>query len=85
MKTFIPSRAYASNRNNPIFLFIALFIIAFVCFILYASFLGLYLAFSASALLGIIVLIVEPAPLVIGLWSIFFGVNLAAKWMLALS
>ena len=62
---------------------IALIVVAFICFIFYASFLGLYLAFSASALLGIIVLIVEPAPLVIGLWSIFFGVNLAAKWMLA--
>jgi hypothetical protein len=59
--------------------------VAFICFVIYASILGLYLAFSASALLGILVLIVEPAPLVIGCWYIFFGVDLAAKWMAALT
>jgi hypothetical protein len=56
-------------------------IATFFCFILFALGLGLYLAFSASVLLGIVVLIVEPAPLVIGLWYIFFGVNLAEKWL----
>jgi hypothetical protein len=56
-------------------------IATFICFILFAIGLGLYLAFSASVLLGIVVLIVEPAPLVIGLWYIFFGVNLAEKWL----
>jgi len=45
---------------------------------------GLYLAFSASILLGIIVLLVEPAPLVIGLVYLFMGVDLAAKIMEAL-
>ena len=54
---------------------------AFLLFVIGASFFGLYLAFSASVLLGILVLIVEPAPLVIGLWYIFFGVNLATEWM----
>lgn len=38
---------------------------------------GLYLAFSASIILGIIVLIVEPSPLVIGLVMLFFHKNLA--------
>jgi hypothetical protein len=38
---------------------------------------GLYLAFSASILLGIVVLIVEPSPLVIGLVMLFFHKNLA--------
>lgn len=46
---------------------------------------GLYLAFSASILLGIIVLIVEPAPLVIGLVYLFMGIDLAAKIMEALT
>lgn len=38
---------------------------------------GLYLAFSASILLGIIVLIVEPSPLIIGLVMLFFHKDLA--------
>ncbi|NJO48163.1 MAG: hypothetical protein HC840_00445 [Leptolyngbyaceae cyanobacterium RM2_2_4] len=38
---------------------------------------GLYLAFSASIILGVIVLIVEPSPLIIGLVMIFFDKNLA--------
>ena len=38
---------------------------------------GLYLAFSASIILGIIVLIVEPSPLIIGLVMLFFQKNLA--------
>lgn len=42
---------------------------------------GLYLAFSASILLGIIVLFVEPMPLVIGLVYLFMNVDLAQKIM----
>ena len=38
---------------------------------------GLYLAFSASIILGIIVLLVEPSPLIIGLVMFFFHKNLA--------
>lgn len=38
---------------------------------------GLYLAFSASILLGIVVLMVEPSPLIIGLVMLFFHKNLA--------
>jgi hypothetical protein len=37
---------------------------------------GLYLAFSASIVLGIIVLIVEPSPLIISLVYIAFGKNI---------
>jgi len=44
-----------------------------VCAVLY----GIYLAFCASILLGILVLLVEPSPLVIGLVMIFFHKNLA--------
>lgn len=49
------------------------------------SFYGLYLAFSASILLGIIVFFAEPSPLVIALVAIFWKVNLPEKilaWLL---
>ena len=45
------------------------------------TFYGLYLAFSASIILGIIVLFVEPAPLVFGLVMMFMHVNLATEIM----
>jgi len=38
---------------------------------------GLYLAFSASIVLGIITFIVEPSPLIFGLVMFFFHKNLA--------
>lgn len=38
---------------------------------------GIYLAFSASILLGVIVLFVQPSPLIIGLVMLFFHKNLA--------
>lgn len=38
---------------------------------------GLYLAFSASIVLGIIVFIVEPSPFIIGAVMLFFDKNLA--------
>lgn len=38
---------------------------------------GLWLAFSASIILGIIVLLVEPSPFIIGLVMIAFNKNLA--------
>jgi hypothetical protein len=59
--------------------YVYLCVVATIFAIILTSFLGLYLAFSASILLGIVVLLVEPAPLVIGLWYIFFGVDLAAR------
>ena len=42
-----------------------------------AAIYGLYLAFSASILLGILVLFVQPSPLIIGLVALFFHKNLA--------
>ena len=62
-----------------------LLVVAFFGTLLYATLLGLYLAFSASLLLGLVVLVVEPAPLVIGLWHIFFGVDLAARFLATFS
>lgn len=59
--------------------------LAFIGTIIYATFLGLYMAFSASILLGIVVLLVEPAPLVIGLWWLFFHVDLAERFLVAFS
>ena len=40
---------------------------------------GLYLAFSASILLGIVTLFVEPSPLIFGLVMLFTGTNLPEK------
>ena len=54
-----------------------LMIFAWVIFCLCMAIYGLYLAFSASILLGIVALIVEPSPLVIGLVMFFFHKNLA--------
>lgn len=45
--------------------------------LLLATVYGLWLAFSASIILGIIVLLVEPSPAIIGLVMLFFGKNLA--------
>lgn len=45
--------------------------------ILGATIYGLYLAFSASLLVGILALIIEPSPLIIGLVMLFFDKNLA--------
>ena len=56
-----------------------------ILFVLCIVLLGLYLAFSASVLLGFAVLIVEPAPLVIGIASIFWGVDLAQRILAELS
>lgn len=50
---------------------------AFMAFMMSMMFYGLYLAFSASLILGIIVFIVEPSPLIIGLVMFFFDKNLA--------
>jgi hypothetical protein len=59
----------------PIFLWLAAFGL---------SIYGLVLAFQASVILGIVALIIEPSPLVIGLVMFFGGVNLAEKVALAL-
>lgn len=54
-----------------------LMIFAWVFFAIAMMVYGLYLAFSASVILGIIVFLVEPSPLVIGLVMFFFQKNLA--------
>lgn len=54
-----------------------LLVFAFWGFMLFSTVYGLYLAFSASILLGIIVFIIEPSPLIIGLVMLFFDKNLA--------
>ncbi len=54
---------------------------AFAGFMLYAAIYGLYLAFSASVILGIICLFVQPSPSVIGLVMIFFHKDLAQAVM----
>lgn len=51
--------------------------LAFAGFMMYAAIYGIYLAFSASVLLGIIVLFAQPSPSVIGLVMIFFHKDLA--------
>ena len=64
---------------------LAVLVLAFFGTLIYATFLGIYMAFSASILLGIVVLLVEPAPLVIGLWWLFFHVDLAERFLVAFS
>ena len=55
----------------------ALIMIVIIVGAIVASIYGLYLAFSASILLGILALFVEPSPLIIGLVMMFFHKNLA--------
>ena len=53
--------------------------------ILLISIYGIYLSFSASIMLGIINLVVAPAPFIIGSVKLAFGVDLAQKIVQALS
>lgn len=66
-------------RNEKGFTVIELMIVLVVlCIFLPAvglSIYGLYLAFSASILLGIVALIIEPSPLVFGI-AMLFGKNI---------
>ena len=62
-------------------LFIVLFTIAFTLAVLGFTVYGLYLAFSASILLGILTLIVEPSPLVFGIAMAFWKINLPVMLM----
>lgn len=50
--------------------------VCFGLFMLGMSIYGLYLAFSASIILGIVAFFVEPSPLVFGLVMFFFDKNL---------
>lgn len=53
--------------------------VAFGIGIIGVSLYGLYLAFSASVLLGILALLIEPSPLIFGLFMLFANVNLAER------
>jgi len=64
--------AFMSIPVVGVFLFFALWGLMLV-----STIYGLYLAFSASIILGLIVLIVEPSPAIIGLVMLFFDKNLA--------
>lgn len=59
----------------------ALLMLALVLSAIATSVYGLYLAFSASLVLGIVVLIIEPLPLLIGLVSLLSGQDVAQKIM----
>jgi hypothetical protein len=60
-----------------IYLFVVLFLFAMAIY-------GVYLAFSASILLGIICLFLSPAYSVFGFLMFFFGINLPALIVAAL-
>lgn len=63
---------------------VGLLYLAFVLLLLASTVYGLYLAFSASIILGIIVFICEPSPAVIGLVMFFFDKNipeLLMQWL----
>lgn len=62
-------------------LLIGLFIILFYFWLIGVALYGLYLSFSASIILGIVVLFVEPVPLIIGLFMVFLHKNLAQEFM----
>lgn len=53
--------------------------VVFGLFMFGMSIYGLYLAFSASVILGIIAFFVEPSPLIFGLVMFFFEKNLAQE------
>lgn len=56
------------------------FILATLCFaglLIGCTIYGLYLAFSASIILGFVVLLIEPSPLIIGLVMFVWHKNLA--------
>lgn len=56
-------------------------VLSFILFMMFVSLYGIYLAFSASVLLGIVVFLVEPSPAVIGLVMLFFHKDLAQMIM----
>jgi hypothetical protein len=57
----------------------ALFAAALALASLGFSFYGLYLAFSASVVLGVLALFIEPAPLVFGVLMFFGHINVAHR------
>lgn len=60
-------------------LVVILVAVGLAAFLLGATGYGIYLAFSASIVLGIVALFVEPLPLIFGLVQLLADVNLAEK------
>lgn len=65
--------------NNTVFALFGLIMIALGLFLIGVTIYGLVLGFQASIVVGILILFVEPAPLIIGLIYLFTGTNLAEK------
>lgn len=65
-------KALLSMGIVGMFIFVAIWVMAII-----STVYGIYLAFSASIILGFVVLLVEPSPLIIGLVMMFFHKNLA--------
>ena len=60
---------------------VLVFLLLFFALLICASIHGLILAFSASILLGMFALLIEPLPLVFGMAYWIWGVDLAAKFI----
>jgi uncharacterized membrane protein YvlD (DUF360 family) len=63
-------------RKGKLEIFTALLLIVFCIFMISMTVYGLYLAFSASVLLGIVALVVEPSPFVFGVAMFFWDKNI---------
>jgi hypothetical protein len=58
---------------------VGLFVLGLWLLLICSTIYGIVLGFKASILVGIIILIVEPAPLIVGLVALFSNVDLAQK------
>ena len=64
-------KSFGKSATSSLSAFGIIAIVTLVISALCISAYGLYLAFSASIVLGIIVLLVEPSPFIIGLYMLF--------------
>lgn len=60
-------KAFAAFGALGIIAFMCLFMVAPLCLSIY----GLYMAFSASVVLGFLAMVVEPAPFILGVLALF--------------
>lgn len=70
------------KRNNTLSVLVIFFFLLAIfagLALIGISIFGIILAFKASILLGILVLLIEPSPLIIGLVYLFTGTDLAQK------
>jgi hypothetical protein len=68
-----------NDATSALFLTFAFLLFGTALALIGVSIFGLFLAFKASILLGILALVIEPAPLVIGVVYLFTGTDLAQK------